>query len=344
MVLSDRTIRTLLAEGKIVVEPLGEGCIQPASVDIHLDKHILVFRNSRRPYIDVREDLSDLTEMEEIGEQPFMLHPGEFVLGSTLETIEIPDDLVARLEGKSSLGRIGLLIHSTAGYVDPGWKGHLTLELSNVANLPITLYHGMKIGQLSFLQLSTPADSPYGSPGLGSKYQGQTIPTASRAYRISRTARTRTLMQHMKRALTLGCGALGTTSPNPAVGCVIVHGGEVVGEGWTHPPGQKHAEAAALQMAGARAQSATLYTTLEPCNHYGRTPPCSESIITAGIAEVRIAVRDPNPNVAGGGVARLEEAGSGRISASALRKGNGLLRHSPSTAGRGCRLSQPSTQ
>ena len=183
MVLSDRVIKTLLSEGKIIVEPLGEGCIQPASVDVHLDKHILVFRNSRRPFIDVREDLSDLTEMEEIGAQPFMLHPGEFVLGSTLETIELPDDLVARLEGKSSLGRIGLLIHSTAGYVDPGWKGHLTLELSNVANLPITLYQGMKIGQLSFLQLSTPADNPYGSPGLGSKYQGQTVPTASRAYR-----------------------------------------------------------------------------------------------------------------------------------------------------------------
>ena len=182
-VLSDRTIKNLLAEGRIVVDPLGEGCIQPASVDVHLDRHILVFRNSRRPFIDVREDLSDLTEMEEIGDQPFMLHPGEFVLGSTLETIEIPDDLVARLEGKSSLGRIGLLIHSTAGYVDPGWKGHLTLELSNVANLPITLYHGMKIGQLSFLQLSTPADVPYGSPELGSKYQGQTVPTASRAYR-----------------------------------------------------------------------------------------------------------------------------------------------------------------
>ena len=182
-VLSDRTIKNLLAEGRIVVDPLGDGCIQPASVDVHLDKHILVFRNSRRPFIDVRQDLSDLTEMEEIGDQPFMLHPGEFVLGSTLESIEIPDDLVARLEGKSSLGRIGLLIHSTAGYVDPGWKGHLTLELSNVANLPITLYHGMKIGQLSFLQLSTPADVPYGSPELGSKYQGQTVPTASRAYR-----------------------------------------------------------------------------------------------------------------------------------------------------------------
>ena len=188
-VLSDRTIKMMLSEGKIVVEPLGDGCIQPASVDVHLDKHILVFRNSRRPFIDVREDLSDLTEMEEISDQPFMLHPGEFVLGSTLETIEIPDDLVARLEGKSSLGRVGLLIHSTAGYVDPGWKGHLTLELSNVANLPITLYHGMKIGQLSFLQLSTPADNPYGSPELGSKYQGQTVPTASRAYRDFRNGK-----------------------------------------------------------------------------------------------------------------------------------------------------------
>lgn len=184
MVLSDKTIRTLLAEGKIVVTPLGEDCVQPASVDVHLDGQILVFRNSRRPYIDIREDMSDLTEMETITErQPFMLHPGEFVLGSTLESIELPNDLVARLEGKSSLGRVGLLIHSTAGYVDPGWKGHLTLELSNVANLPITLYYGMKIGQLSFLELTTPADKPYGAPGLGSKYQGQTQPTASRAFR-----------------------------------------------------------------------------------------------------------------------------------------------------------------
>ncbi len=184
MVLSDHTIKQYIAEGKIVVKPLGDGCIQPASVDIHLDNKILVFRNSRRPYIDVREDTSDLTETIEVcGDKPFILHPGEFVLGSTLEHIEIPDDLVARIEGKSSLGRIGLLIHSTAGYVDPGWKGHLTLELSNVANLPITLYYGMKIGQLSFLYLSTPADTPYGSPGLGSKYQGQTDPTASRIHK-----------------------------------------------------------------------------------------------------------------------------------------------------------------
>ncbi|HIC68891.1 MAG TPA: dCTP deaminase [Candidatus Latescibacteria bacterium] len=184
MVLSDHTIKEELAAGRIVIDPLGEGCIQPASVDLHLDRRLLLFRNSRRPFIDVREDMSDLTEMEEIDdEQPFMLHPGEFVLASTMEDIELPGDLVARLEGKSSLGRIGLLIHSTAGYVDPGWKGHLTLELSNVANLPVTLYYGMKIGQLSFLQLTTPADILYGSPELGSKYQGQTEPTASRIYR-----------------------------------------------------------------------------------------------------------------------------------------------------------------
>ena len=184
MVLSDHTIKEELAKGRIVVEPLGEGCIQPASVDVHLDRRLLVFRNSRRPFIDVRDEMGDLTEMTEIeDETPFILHPGEFVLASTLEYIEMPDDLVARLEGKSSLGRIGLLIHSTAGYVDPGWKGHLTLELSNVANLPVTLYFGMKIGQISYLRLSTPADNLYGSSALGSKYQGQTEPTASRIYK-----------------------------------------------------------------------------------------------------------------------------------------------------------------
>ena len=183
VVLSDRTIKEEMAKGRIVVEPLGEGCVQPASVDVHLDRRLLVFRNSRRPYIDVHEDTSDLTEMVEIEDDiPFILHPGEFVLASTLEHIELPDDLVARLEGKSSLGRIGLLIHSTAGYVDPGWKGHLTLELSNVANLPVTLYYAMKIGQLSYLRLSTPAENLYGSPALGSKYQGQTDPTASRMH------------------------------------------------------------------------------------------------------------------------------------------------------------------
>ena len=183
MVLSDHTIKEELAKGRIVVEPLGERCIQPASVDVHLDRRLLVFRNSRRAYIDVRDDMGDLTEMVEIeDERPFILHPGEFVLASTLEYIGLPEDLVARLEGKSSLGRIGLLIHSTAGYVDPGWKGHLTLELSNVANLPVTLYYGMKIGQISYLRLSTAADNLYGSSALGSKYQGQTEPTASRIY------------------------------------------------------------------------------------------------------------------------------------------------------------------
>ena len=184
MVLSDRTIREELAKGRIVIRPLDESFIQPASVDVRMDDKILVFRNSRRPYIDIREQMEDLTEMMEIApDEPFILHPGEFVLASTLEHIEVPDDLVARLEGKSSLGRMGLLIHSTAGYVDPGWKGHLTLELSNVARLPITLYYGMRIGQISFLRLTTPAERLYGSPSLGSKYQGQQTPTASRMHR-----------------------------------------------------------------------------------------------------------------------------------------------------------------
>ena len=140
-----------------------------------------MFANSRYPYIDVRSPMPDLTELVRVeGEDPFILHPGEFVLGSTRERVALPDDLVARLEGKSSLGRLGLLIHSTAGYVDPGWDGDLTLELSNVANLPITIYPGMKIGQLSFVQLSEPAEKPYGSEGIGSKYQGQRGPTPSR--------------------------------------------------------------------------------------------------------------------------------------------------------------------
>src|SRR3972149_2808818 len=183
MVLSDRDIKKAIEEGRILIEPLDETCIQPASVDVHLGHRFLVFRNSRRPFIDVRLDTDDLTEEVEInGETPFILHPGEFVLGGTLETISLPDDLVGRLEGKSSLGRLGLLIHSTAGYIDPGWKGRLTLELSNVANLPITLYYGMKIGQISFSRLTTPAERLYGSPALGSKYQSQTEPTASRYY------------------------------------------------------------------------------------------------------------------------------------------------------------------
>mgnify|MGYP000665438024 CR=1 FL=1 len=167
MVLSDRTIKEQLAKGRIVIEPLDPDDIQPASVDLHLDGSILVFANSRRPYIDVKETLEDLTQMVEIQEEtPFILHPGEFVLGSTSERVTVPDDLVARLEGKSSLGRLGLLIHSTAGYVDAGWDGQLTLEFSNVANLPITLYPGMKIGQISFMRMTTPADRPHGPLSL----------------------------------------------------------------------------------------------------------------------------------------------------------------------------------
>ena len=184
MVLSDRTIKEELEKGRIVIDPLDPSCIQPASVDLHLDRGLLVFRNTRQAYIDVRKELPDLTEREEIEDDiPFILHPGEFVLASTLEHVALPEDIVARLEGKSSLGSIGLLIHSTAGYIDPGWKGQLTLELSNVSNLPITLYYRMKIGQMSFAQLSTEAENLYGSEALGSKYQGQKLPTASRMYR-----------------------------------------------------------------------------------------------------------------------------------------------------------------
>ena len=180
MVLSDRTIRRLLDEGRIEIDPYDESLLQPSSVDVRVDRYFRVFHNARYPFIDVREAQEDLTELVEVDSEPFILHPGEFVLGSTLERIRLPDDLVARLEGKSSLGRLGLLIHSTAGFIDPGWDGHVTLELSNVANLPITIYPGMKIGQLSFVQLSEPAESPYGSGGLGSKYQGQKGPTPSR--------------------------------------------------------------------------------------------------------------------------------------------------------------------
>jgi dCTP deaminase len=180
VVLSDRTIARLIAEGRIEIDPYDDALLQPSSVDVRVDRFFRVFRNNRASFIDVKRE-QDLTELVEIdGDEPFILHPGEFVLGSTLERVRLPDDLVARLEGKSSLGRLGLLIHSTAGFVDPGFDGHVTLELSNVANLPITIYHGMKIGQVSFMQLSEPAAKPYGSGALGSKYQGQRGPTPSR--------------------------------------------------------------------------------------------------------------------------------------------------------------------
>ena len=183
-VLSDRDIRSALDAGTVKIRPYDAHDLQPSSVDLHLDRRFRVFRNNRYAFIDVRAPQPDLTELLTIeDDEPFILHPGEFVLGQTHEWVELPDDLVARLEGKSSLGRLGLLIHSTAGYVDPGWKGNLTLELSNVANLPIALYSGMRIGQISFFKMSSPVDRPYGSPELGSKYQGQSEPTASAFHR-----------------------------------------------------------------------------------------------------------------------------------------------------------------
>lgn len=183
VVLSDRQIYEGLESGRIVIEPLGEGCIQPSSVDLHTDRFFRVFRNDTTPFIDPKRAQEDLTELVEVDDDgAFILHPGEFVLGSTLERVALGPDLVARLEGKSSLGRLGLLIHSTAGFVDAGWDGHLTLELSNVANLPIAIYPGMKIGQISFLEMSSEAERPYGSDATGSKYKGQQGPTPSRYY------------------------------------------------------------------------------------------------------------------------------------------------------------------
>jgi dCTP deaminase len=183
VILSDTSIRKELAGGRIVIDPLDERDIQPSSVDLRVDRYFRVFRNDTTPYIDPKLPHEDLTELVEVAEdKAFILHPSEFVLGSTLERVRLPEDLVARLEGKSSLGRLGLLIHSTAGFVDAGWDGHLTLELSNVANLPIAIYPGMKIGQISFIRMDSPAEQPYGSEQTRSKYQGQQGPTPSRYY------------------------------------------------------------------------------------------------------------------------------------------------------------------
>lgn len=183
MVLSDRTIKEKLAEGSIVIDPHDSADIQPSSVDLHLDQEFHVFHNSRYPYIDPLTEQPELTgSVYSTTIEPFVLHPGEFVLGSTVEHIELPSDIVARLEGKSSLGRLGLMIHSTAGYVDPGWKGKLTLELSNVANLPILLTPGMKIGQISFSLMTTEVDRPYGHEDLRSRYQNQQGATPSKMY------------------------------------------------------------------------------------------------------------------------------------------------------------------
>lgn len=184
MILSDRDIKAAIEAERIGIDPYDPENVQPSSIDLRVDRFFRVFENHLYPYIDPKTAQPDLTQERAVSpDGRFILHPGRFVLGATLERIHLADDIVARLEGKSSLGRIGLLIHSTAGYVDPGWKGNLTLELSNVANLPVTLYRGMKIGQLSYLRLSTAAENLYGSPALGSKYQGQTEPTGSRIYR-----------------------------------------------------------------------------------------------------------------------------------------------------------------
>jgi dCTP deaminase len=183
VVLSDRTIREEIEAGRIAIDPFDPQLVQPSSVDVRVDRSFRVFHNNRYAFIDVRRPMEDLTELVEIdGGRPFILHPGEFVLGQTLERVTLPDDLVARLEGKSSLGRLGLLIHSTAGFVDSGFSGNLTLELSNVANLPITIYQGMPIGQLSFMRMDGPVERPYGSRETSNKYQGQTEPTPSRFY------------------------------------------------------------------------------------------------------------------------------------------------------------------
>ncbi len=183
MLLSDRDILAEIHDKRIVVDPYDEAMVQPSSIDFRLDRYFRVFENHRYPHIDPAADQSDLTRMvEPVGDEPFILHPGEFVLGSTLEVVTLPDDLAARVEGKSSLGRLGLLTHATAGFVDPGFSGHVTLELANVATLPIKLYPGMKIGQLCFFRLSSPAEHPYGSAKYGSRYQGQRGPTPSRSF------------------------------------------------------------------------------------------------------------------------------------------------------------------
>jgi len=183
VLLSDRDIRAEIDRGRVVLDPYDESMVQPSSVDIRLDRFFRVFENHRYPHIDPAEDQPELTRsVEPDGDEPFILHPGEFVLGSTYEVITLPNDVAARLEGKSSLGRLGLLTHSTAGFIDPGFSGHLTLELSNVATLPIKLWPGMKIGQFCFFRLSSPAENPYGSARYGSRYQGQRGPTQSRSF------------------------------------------------------------------------------------------------------------------------------------------------------------------
>ena len=183
MLLSDRDIRAEIASGRVVLDPFDVTMVQPSSVDVRMDKFFRVFENHRYPHIDPAIEQPDLTrEVEPAEGEPFILHPGEFVLASTYEVITLPDDVAGRLEGKSSLGRLGLLTHSTAGWIDPGFSGHVTLELSNVATLPIKLWPGMKIGQLCLFRTSSPVEHPYGSSAYGSRYQDQRGPTPSRSW------------------------------------------------------------------------------------------------------------------------------------------------------------------
>ncbi|REJ04166.1 dCTP deaminase [Microbacterium bovistercoris] len=183
MLLSDRDIRAELASERVGLDPLDLGMVQPSSIDVRLDRYFRLFDNHKYPYIDPAEDQPELTRLIEVDpDEPFVLHPGEFALGATFEQVTLPDDIAARLEGKSSLGRLGLITHSTAGFIDPGFTGHVTLELANVATLPIKLWPGMKIGQLCFFRLSSPAENPYGSGAYGNHYQGQRGPTASRSF------------------------------------------------------------------------------------------------------------------------------------------------------------------
>ncbi|WP_047241539.1 dCTP deaminase [Corynebacterium epidermidicanis] len=183
MLLSDRDIRAAIDEGHLGIEPFDPEMIQPSSIDVRMDRFFRVFNNSKYTHIDPKLQQDELTNEIEVQEdEPFVLHPGEFVLAATFEKFTLPADLAGRLEGKSSLGRLGLLTHSTAGFIDPGFSGHITLELSNVANLPITLWPGMKVGQLALFKMSSPAETPYGTGKLGSKYQGQRGPTPSKAY------------------------------------------------------------------------------------------------------------------------------------------------------------------
>ncbi|MBR91984.1 MAG: dCTP deaminase [Dehalococcoidia bacterium] len=183
MILSDISIKKAINDKRIIINPYSEKDVQPASVDVHLSDTILIFKNSVAPYIDLKDEIPDLTEEVKIKKNiPFILHPGEFALGSTLEKLTLSNDIVSRIEGKSSLGRLGLLIHSTAGFIDPGWDGNLTLELANVSRLPITLYYGMRIGQISFQEMTTEVENPYGSAKLKSRYKGQILPTASRVH------------------------------------------------------------------------------------------------------------------------------------------------------------------